>query len=294
MVSTMNIPNDFISTFLERHQLPQSFAELATRWYLPLCDWLLETRPAVLGINGSQGSGKSTLADFIAERFATAGKNVAVLSIDDLYLTKAQRTKLAQDVHPLLATRGVPGTHDVELGVELVQKLQTLGRGEGLELPVFDKAADDRSAVGKRCTGPVDMVILEGWCVGSVAQAPNDLLQSVNALEATEDSNGTWLRYVNNQLVETYPALFRLIDALVLLKVPTFEQVYHWRCEQEHKLEQATGRRGMSDSQIERFIQHYERLTRWNLLSLPSQADAVFELNKSHGIDAGRIEATAL
>src|SRR6185437_8649015 len=76
--------------------------------------------PLVLGLCGAQGSGKSILARSLADRFASRGRRVAVLSLDDLYLTKAERSRLAQEVHPLLGTRGVPGTHDVALGLQIL------------------------------------------------------------------------------------------------------------------------------------------------------------------------------
>ncbi len=116
------------AAFRDKHQLPESFAGTATEFFEPLARWVerrLADRtgfePFVLGINGAQGTGKSTLADFIREFLGVAhDRSTMVLSIDDLYLTRAQRQALAKDIHPLLATRGVPGTHDVELGLSII------------------------------------------------------------------------------------------------------------------------------------------------------------------------------
>ena len=79
--------------------------------------------PLVLGICGAQGSGKSTLAEALAERLERDGLACAVLSLDDLYLTRAERERLARGVHPLLATRGPPGTHDTSLGIAVLDAL---------------------------------------------------------------------------------------------------------------------------------------------------------------------------
>ena len=137
-----------IGNFIDRHQLPVDFELLAKTYYLPLGDWLRQQRQRqdtlVVGINGCQGSGKSTLADFLQQFLEYQGLSVASLSIDDLYLTRAQRQQLAKTVHPLLQTRGVPGTHDTAMGIALIDQLRQLSKGEQLRLPRFDKASDDR------------------------------------------------------------------------------------------------------------------------------------------------------
>ena len=129
--------------------MPEAFAATAERYFVPLAEWV-HTRVGeprdgafVMGINGAQGAGKSTLAAFLADYLHThANYTVATLSIDDLYLTKAERDELARTVHPLLATRGVPGTHAPAMGCAVIEKLKTLGQGEALKLPRFDKLSD--------------------------------------------------------------------------------------------------------------------------------------------------------
>jgi D-glycerate 3-kinase len=74
----------------------------------------------VLGLCGAQGSGKSTLAAALARMLARDGTRTAILSLDDIYLTRAERLQLAREVHPLFATRGAPGTHDVALGLATI------------------------------------------------------------------------------------------------------------------------------------------------------------------------------
>ena len=301
MLSGMAKLNQIIAAFLDRHQLPESFARTVTEFFEPLCLWVeqrLANRqgsvPCVLGINGAQGTGKSTLADFILEYLAVEHDRITVvLSIDDLYLTRAQRQALARDVHPLLGTRGVPGTHDVELGLSIIGSLKKLEQGQSMLVPRFDKSADDRYAESEwtQAKGPVDLVILEGWCVGSESVPDDELLLPINDLETSEDSNGIWRSYVNQQLKKIYAPLFEMLDALVFMAAPDFNCVLKWRTEQEEKLATSTSAREtrvMTKTQIKRFIQHCERITRQNLKSLATRADVLFELGPDHQVVSTR------
>lgn len=285
------------ATFRDKHQLPDSFARTETEFYEPLGRWVEQrvsgrkgSEPFVLGINGAQGTGKSTLADFIREFLTNAhDRCTVVLSIDDLYLTRAQRQALAKDVHPLLGTRGVPGTHDVALGLSVIRSLQRLERGQSLLVPRFDKSKDDRFAESEwtRISGPVDLIILEGWCVGSQPQTDDELSIAINDLERSEDPNGIWRGYANQQLKDIYPPLFEMLDALVFMSVPDFDCVLRWRTEQEEKLAACTSARDtrvMTRAQIERFIQHYERITKQNLKSISMRADVRLELGQDHQV----------
>ncbi len=239
-----------------------------------------ERRPFVLGLCGAQGSGKSTLANGLATRLGASGIETAVLSIDDLYMTRAAREMLGRDIHPLLRTRGVPGTHDVFLGLDAIAALD---RGEAAELPRFDKSRDDRVPRSEWSTADAgtDVVILEGWCVGARPEEPSALLEPVNALERDEDPQAVWRTYVNQALAGDYQALFARLDYLIILAAPGFDIVRAWRIEQEHALRDYVGASApgvMTDAQIGRFIQHYERLTRHILAEMPERADLTIQL----------------
>ncbi|MCY3731991.1 MAG: hypothetical protein OXF98_11675 [Rhodospirillaceae bacterium] len=287
-----------IDAFLHKHDLPDAFRDVIEGHYLPLARWVYGTRAPprspIIGINGAQGTGKSTLADFLRLTLeAEYGWTVAALSLDDFYLTRAQRDALGEAVHPLLRTRGAPGTHDLALCTRCLTQLRSLGIGEALALPRFDKAQDDRAPAHAwpRITGPVDVIILEGWCVGSRPQDPSTLARPVNALEATRDPDASWRTYVNEQLRAGYSDVFGLIDRLVFLRAPDFEAVHRWRLEQEAKLARAAGassRGVMDETQIAAFIQHYERLTRANLSEMPVIADVTMELDRQHRVTRTR------
>ena len=232
----------------------------------------------IVGLCGAQGSGKSTLAMALAARLERAGFAAAVLSLDDFYLTSAQRQELARRVNPLLATRGVPGTHDVALGMAT---LDALARGEAVPLPRFDKGRDDRAPRSDWPLAPAgtQVLLLEGWCVGARPQAVAELAEPINALERNEDPDGVWRSYANAALGGDYQALFARIDLLILLAAPNWEVVEIWREQQEAELREIGGARVMNPAEVRRFIQHYERLTRSILTEMQQRADVVVLLD---------------
>ncbi|MCW8879127.1 MAG: hypothetical protein OQJ89_01730 [Kangiellaceae bacterium] len=264
--------------------------------YLPLLTQLYhkyqsrQKQPFILGINGAQGSGKTTLANLLNLLFHHCfNLKVVNFSIDDLYLSKKQREELAQNIHPLFATRGVPGTHNIHLGIELFEKLASATNESPVFIPSFDKAVDD---LKPRVEWPMvnnipDIIIFEGWCVGSKPQMEQELSEPVNSLEADEDNQMIWRQTVNDKLADDYQKLFSMIDCLVFLKAPNFDIVYQWRCEQEKQLRNKVSSnknlapsQAMNDSQIRSFILFFERLTQHNLKTLSSSSDIVLELNK--------------
>ncbi len=233
------------------------------------------------GIAGLQGTGKSTLSMQVARLAQTRGLRVAVLSVDDFYLDRPERDALARTVHPLLDTRGPPGTHDVTLACDTVDALAS---GASAPLPRFDKIDDVRlPASAWPESGPCDLTILEGWFNAVPAQQVSVLADPLNALERDEDPDGIWRRYCNDALGRDYPALWRRIQRLLFLQPPGFEVVPAWRWQQECTLQAANpGRRAMDQAQVRRFVQFFERTSRQALATLPRIADWTVPL------DAGR------
>jgi len=293
-----------LRSFLNAQALPEALMDDIRGFYMPFADqladqWVLKKPQGmqVLGINGAQGSGKSTLAAVLKRIFVSKyAWTVAVLSLDDLYLSHAARRKLAANIHPLLQTRGVPGTHDVQLGVDTIAQLAGLTSGQQMRLPRFDKAYDEPFAQHDWPVqqGPVDLLIFEGWCVCANAQPQTELVEACNILEAKEDADGVWRRFVNRQLSERYPALFAPVDVLMYLHVPDMQAVHRWRSAQEAQLirmnaiESNSGSKTMANPMdavsMQRFIQHFERLTLHQRNTLPDIADVVCELDALHGV----------
>jgi D-glycerate 3-kinase len=285
-----------LQAFLAEQRLPPTYLETAQQWFLPLAERLVQRhsqagKPLLVGINGSQGSGKSTLSALLTLLLTQHyGLRAIDLSIDDFYLTRADRTRLAHSVHPLLATRGVPGTHDVTLMRNTL--LALLMHQGAVAIPRFDKGIDDRHPAEQWTTvqAPMDVVIVEGWCFGTPPQSELDLEVPVNDLERNEDESGAWRDYVNRQTATYEENLYSLVDEWIMLRAPSFDCVYQWRLEQEKKLAERLRRDGgnaggvMSETQLQRFIQHYQRLTEQSLKQLPQQVHHLYELDAQRQI----------
>ena len=282
--------------FIERHKLPQAYLQSAQQWFEPLLQqfadrYAADTTTQILGINGSQGSGKSTLADYLCTMIADRhGIKAVSLSMDDFYLTKAERALLADTTHPLLATRGVPGTHDVDLAIRTIEQLTA---GVDTQIPRFDKSIDDRVTGDKveMHRGAVGLIVIEGWCWGATAQSESELQLPINSLEKTEDSKGHWRHYINQSLAGNYQQLFAMVDQLIMLQAPSFDTVYNWRLEQESKLIEHLkstanpAKSGlMSAQQIRRFIQYFQRITEHSLQEMPGRAQHLYQLDQQRNI----------
>lgn len=231
----------------------------------------------VFGITGLQGTGKSTLSAQVAALAADRGLRAVVLSIDDLYLDQPERQRLGREVHPLLATRGAPGSHDVGLGLATVDALRA-GRAR---LPAFDKISDRRlpESDWARIDGVPDLVLFEGWFHKVPPQGEADLAAPINALERDEDADGAWRRWCNAALAD-YAPLWAELGALLFLRGPGFEQVPEWRWQQELTLAAANpGRRTMTRDEIERFVLFFERVSRRAWVTLPGIADWTVRLD---------------
>lgn len=287
-----------LTEFTDKHQLSKDFLHDARKWYIPLAENIAKHQsgagaPYFLGINGCQGSGKSTLSEFLASYLSQEhGLKVVVMSLDDFYLDQSQRNAIAVKVHPLFKTRGVPGTHDMALASQVLSSLRS---GAPTLIPRFNKASDNPAPVSQwqKINEHVDVVIFEGWCWGVEAQNDAKLVDPINALEEEQDETGVWRRFVNKQLSQNYAPLYENMDYWVMLKAPSFECVYAWRLEQEHKLraslsaaDSSAGSKVMSDEQVLAFIQYYQRLTEHGLSTLPQKCEVVFSLNTARRITA--------
>ncbi|MET0332392.1 MAG: kinase [Dyella sp.] len=243
--------------------------------------------PYLLGLSGLQGSGKSTLARHLKELANARGTPTEVLSLDDFYYARGEREALAQQVHPLLRTRGVPGTHEVELLLSVLAALPHASEKLPVRYPRFDKGRDTRVAPSRwpKITRPPKLVIIEGWALGLKPESLAALEEPINALEREADVGGEWRRWVNKQL-RGYQPLWRQFDALVVLQAPNWEVVRYWRDQQEQHLRQRNAPLAMDAAALDRFISHYERLSRHALKTLPENADSVVEFNAQRRVVA--------
>lgn len=284
-----------LSAFIKKNKLPEEFKHLVKEHYLPLAERIFgqyqkQEVPYFVGINGCQGSGKSTLSDYICHYLSEAYQlNIVVMSLDDFYLSRNARDKLAKDIHPLLKTRGVPGTHDTLLLKNTLDKVKS--RETNFFIPRFNKATDDpyEKSQWQHIEKPIDILILEGWCWGVTAQKDEQLIEPINALEQENDKNSIWRNYVNTELLTHYQPLYEYFDFWAALQVPSFDSVYRWRLEQEQKLIQTlspTSQKSnvMNEEQILNFIQYFQRLTTHGMQTLPILAQALYYLDDNRHI----------
>lgn len=238
-------------------------------------------RPWVLALSGLPGCGKSTLAATTVAQARRRGWPALALSLDDFYLPRHARRQLAAHIHPLLITRGVPGTHDLALLRHVLMQLPAATADHPVAIPRFDKGRDTRRPPSRwtRLRSAPRLVILEGWCLGITPQPEAALRRPVNTLERQEDPDGSWRRRVNHRLPE-YLALWNAADARALIRVRDWATVCRLRHEAERERRQRQTPQAMDDAALERFLQHYERLCRQALKHPPAGIDLCF---RRHG-----------
>ena len=288
-----------LSAFIKDHKLPENFECTAWQYYKPLADAIFNQfskvkQPYFVGINGCQGSGKSTLTDFISQYLMTQHQlNIVVMSLDDFYYSSEIRKQLAHDIHPLLATRGVPGTHDTATLKFVLSQLKK--QTTALSIPRFNKAIDEPFPKNEwqSIKEPIDIILVEGWCWGVSPQTKEELQKPINDLEFQHDEKGIWRNYVNNQLESNYCPLYENINYWVSLQAPSFDCVYKWRLEQEQKLADKNiglaNSKVMTPEEVLNFTHYFQRLTIQGNKSLSESANAILNLNTNREISNMRI-----
>ena len=261
---------------------------------IPVCFWIFKKaskkKPLILGLSGGQGIGKTTISSIITLILKKYFKlNIFKISIDDFYKTRKERFLLSKKIHSLLMTRGVPGTHDINIMLNFFKRVKK-NNFKSLKLPKFDKAIDDRCKKSSWYTikKRPDIIIFEGWCVGAMAQKNSMLKKSINSLEKTNDQNLIWRKFVNNQLKTKYKKLFGHLDNLLYLKAKNFNLLQQWRIKQEKKLWLKLKKRKnlkiMNKLEVINFMQTYQRITQNMFEDAPKYVSIIIKLNSNHQI----------
>ena len=260
------------------------------KFYLPLSEWIYsiyskDFKTKIIGLSGGQGAGKSTITGILKLILKKKyGLNICVFSIDDFYKTKNERLRMSKKKHPLFITRGVPGTHDIALLNQTIRKLKQK-KFRTVLIPKFDKSKDDRYRKNKwqKIKIKPDIIIFEGWCVGTTHQNNNELKRPLNLIEKKYDENLKWRKTVNNLIKKRYKNIFNKIDKIVFLKVPNFNYIIKWRWLQEQKMKLTTkSKKTMSKTQVKEFIMFYERLTKHMIKNYSKISDLTIFLDKNH------------
>ncbi|KAG8989635.1 hypothetical protein FRB90_002149 [Tulasnella sp. 427] len=233
--------------------------------------------PTIVGIQGPQGSGKTTTAKAVKNYLEDLeGWYIVSLSLDDFYLTHdgLRSVAAAHPNNPLLNGRGQPGTHDLELGRDILDRLQQINvNGQNPEtedevpLPVFDKSLHDGEGdrlpegSGEKIKSPVQLVIVEGWCLGFYPLSDAELERRYQAIKEKQDLSYSLqdLKDINGYLKLYVEKLYSFFSCFVQI-MPGPDPIaltYKWRLQQEHDMKAKNGGRGMTDEQVKAFIDRY-------------------------------------
>ena len=291
-----NVKEDYFKFLNKEKILGKSKAEKIKslkKIYIPISFWIenkykKKGETLILGFSGGQGSGKTTVTGILKIILKNFFKRrIHVSSIDDFYKTLEDRNKISNKIHPLLKTRGVPGTHDINL-VKNFFNIIRKKKFKKIKLPKFEKAMDNRleKKYWFNIKQKPEIVILEGWCVGARPQSNSLIKRPINILEKYEDKDLKWRKYVNEKLKKEYKKLFVMIDHLIFMKIPNFKVVFKWRLQQEKKLKKNShsNKKIMSYNEIKRFIMFYERITLQMMKDLSKSASVLMLLKKNHDI----------
>jgi len=259
---------------------------------IPLCFWISKKaekkRPYFVGLAGGQGTGKTTISSLIRIILTKYFKlNVFRISIDDFYKTRNERINLSKRVHPMLLTRGVPGTHNINMMLSFFKKSK-IRKFKRFKLPTFNKAIDDRYNKNKWYDLKMrpDVIIFEGWCVGAKSEKSISLKKSINSMEKLKDKKQVWRKYVNDQLKSKYKKLYSQLNCLIYLKAKNFSLLQKWRLKQERKLwvKSKVKSKIMSRGDVLNFMQTYQRITQNMFKKMPKYASIILNLNSNHQI----------
>jgi D-glycerate 3-kinase len=284
----------FISSQETKTEKFKSKGRMIRSFLIPICFWISKKaskkKPLIIGLAGGQGIGKTTITSIITIILKKYFKlNAFKISIDDFYKTRKQRILLSKNKHPLLMTRGVPGTHDINIMLNFFRKIK-VKKFKSLKLPKFNKAIDDRckQSLWYKIKSKPDVIILEGWCVGARSQNFRELRKPINSLEKIHDQNFKWRQYVNYQLKTKYKKLFNQLDYILFLKAKNFSLLRRWRLKQEKKLwlksKNKKNLKIMNKDQVKNFMDTYQRITQQMFKDMPKYSSIVMNLNNSHQI----------
>jgi len=208
--------------------------------------------------------------------------------VTDIDIEK-ERISLSKKIHPMLLTRGVPGTHDINMMLDFFKKSKNR-KFKKIKLPNFNKATDDRFSKNKWNTinQRPDVIIFEGWCVGAKSENNKTLRKSVNSMEKVKDQKQVWRNYVNQQLKSKYKKLYSQLNCLIFLKAKNFGLLQKWRLKQERKLKFNSSKKSnlkiMNKEDVLNFMQTYQRITQNMFRYMPKYASIIFNLNANHQI----------
>ena len=281
-----------LSAFSQKIKIDQIDQNFFEEIVIPIAVYLnsleKQKKPRLIGLTGGQGSGKTTLSNFIQLVLKKGFEQKSVgFSIDDIYKSKKDRELLGKKIHPMCIVRGVPGTHDVDLGLTILDSLNSASHNSLTPIPFFSKLEDKHKPEDEwiQFRGRPDFIFFDGWFCGAKPISTENWLPPLNKVEKEQDPDGIWSRWYNKELAGKYQELFNRFDTLIMIKVPNMEHVYESRWLQEKTLEKNLNneqikKKIMTKDEVIHFVMHYERLTRYVLEEIPKFADIVIYRNE--------------
>tara|TARA_B100000780_G_scaffold271139_1_gene231744 strand:- start:588 stop:1517 length:930 start_codon:yes stop_codon:yes gene_type:complete len=263
-------------------------------YLIPVCFWIAKKTnnktPYFVGLAGGQGTGKTTISSILKIILTKYFKlKVFKISVDDFYKTRKDRILLSKKVHPMLLTRGVPGTHDINIMLNFFKKIKSK-KFKSLKVPSFNKAVDDRynKKYWHNIKDRPDVIIFEGWCVGAKPEKSSSLKRSINSMEKGNDTELVWRKFINQQLKLKYKKLYSQLNCLIYLKAKNFNLLQKWRLKQEYKLslksKKISKNKIMNKGNVINFMQTYQRITENMFKMMPKYASIVIHLNSNQQI----------
>ncbi len=277
-----------INNFFSRFDFSHFLLQLWNLW-LPLALQIVDRRqslqrPFIQGILGGQGTGKTTLTKILTFILQELGYSTVNFSLDDIYKTYLERCKL-KEIEPRLIWRGPPGTHDITLGLTVLEQLRQPNERHPILIPRFDKS--DWGGVGDRSEPEIiigaDIVLFEGWFVG--ARPIDPVVFDHPPVPIVSEADKAFARDMNSNL-QDYLALWEYLDSLMVLYPVDYRLSLQWRQQAEREMI-ATGKTGMSDAEIEEFVKYFWKSLHPELFIQPlinnaELVDLVVEINSDH------------
>lgn len=258
-------------------------------------------RPLIQGILGGQGTGKTTLAKGLKLILERLEIQTVTLSLDDLYKTYAERERLKQ-LDPRLIWRGPPGTHDLDLGITVLDQLRQAKSNPTqdslkktlIEIPRFDKSAKEGAGDRREpeLIEQADIVLFEGWFVGVKPLREVELragLQEKHLPPIVTEVDRQFALDMNAQL-HSYLPLWDRLDKLIVLYPENYRLSQQWRRQAEQEMK-AAGKSGMADAEIDQFVDYFWKALHPELFITPliEQAqgvDLVIEIKADRSVNA--------
>ena len=283
-----------ISQVLAIHNIqidpPDATLPMLWHYWLPLAQSLANQqekigRTLIQGLLGGQGTGKTTLGIVLNILLRHLGKTFLSISLDDLYKTYADRQKL-RDRRPDFIWRGPPSTHDVDLGIQVLQQLRDrhLDSSQPIEIPRFDKSLHHGlgDCTELEISDSADIVLFEGWFVG---MRPLPISAFRNFVPPILSECDREFALECNANLDNYMPLWEYLDSLIMLVPEDYNYSLQWRIEAEHKLI-AAGKSGMNDQEITQFVEYFWKALHPELF-MPrmiegSSSDLVIKISRSH------------